>query len=57
VVLAVIMQARFLARGPLGGTGGTLAFADTFWWMLGLCVVAALGVARLQRRTAIKIAG
>lgn len=45
-VLAVILQSRLDARGP----DVAAAFADTFWWVLGFCLVAALGVIRLPRR-------
>ncbi|GAA4994424.1 MDR family MFS transporter [Pseudonocardia tropica] len=45
-VLAVILQSRFDARGADQGA----AFADTFWWVLGFCLIAAAGVVRLPRR-------
>ncbi|WP_312858436.1 DHA2 family efflux MFS transporter permease subunit [Pseudonocardia pini] len=45
-VLAVILQNRLDARGP----DLAAAFADSFWWVLGFCLVAAVGVVRLPRR-------
>ncbi|OZM81024.1 DHA2 family efflux MFS transporter permease subunit [Pseudonocardia sp. MH-G8] len=50
-LLAVILQTRLAAREPLGAAGVTWAFADAFWWVLGFCVVALLGVSRLPRRS------
>jgi predicted MFS family arabinose efflux permease len=50
-VVAVILQTRLTAREPLGAPGVTLAFADTFWWVLGFCVIAAVGAAGLPRGT------
>jgi hypothetical protein len=49
-VLAVILQSRLTARESMD-----LAFADTFWWALGFCVVAALGVTRLPRRRSTQV--
>ncbi len=43
--LAVVLQDRLAARGP--DVSG--AFADTFWWVLGLCLLAAAGATRLPR--------
>ncbi|RZT85873.1 EmrB/QacA subfamily drug resistance transporter [Pseudonocardia sediminis] len=51
-VLAVVLQSRLDARAPAGDAGVTLAFADTFWWVLGFCLVAVLGASRLSRRSA-----
>jgi EmrB/QacA subfamily drug resistance transporter len=45
-VLAVILQSRLDARGP----DTAAAFADAFWWVLGFCLIAAVGVVRLPRR-------
>jgi EmrB/QacA subfamily drug resistance transporter len=45
-VLAVVLQQRLAARGP----DVALAFADTFWWVLVLALVAAAGATRLPRR-------
>ncbi|MBB5953740.1 EmrB/QacA subfamily drug resistance transporter [Saccharothrix tamanrassetensis] len=45
-VLAVVLQQRLTARGP----DIPLAFADTFWWVLGFALVAAAGATRLPRR-------
>ncbi|HYH29278.1 MAG TPA: MFS transporter, partial [Pseudonocardia sp.] len=50
-LLAVILQTRLAAREPLGAAGVAWAFADAFWWVLGFCVVALLGVSRLPRRS------
>ncbi|MFE0026189.1 MDR family MFS transporter [Amycolatopsis sp. NPDC059021] len=44
--LAVVLQARLDTRGP----AIPAAFADTFWWVLGFCLVAAAGAIRLPRR-------
>lgn len=44
-VLAVVLQERLAARGP----DLPQAFADTFWWVLGLCLIAAAGSTRLPR--------
>lgn len=44
-VLAVVLQARLTARGP----DAPAAFADTFWWVLALAVVAVAGATRLPR--------
>ncbi|MFF0742770.1 MDR family MFS transporter [Streptomyces sp. NPDC004111] len=43
--LAVILQNRLTARGP----DVPQAFADTFWWVLGFCLLAAAGATRLPR--------
>ncbi|NGO67530.1 MDR family MFS transporter [Streptomyces boncukensis] len=43
--LAVVLQNRLTARGP----DIAQAFADTFWWVLGLCLLAAAGATRLPR--------
>ncbi|GGS17108.1 MFS transporter [Streptomyces aureoverticillatus] len=43
--LAVVLQNRLTARGP----DISWAFADTFWWVLGLCLLAATGATRLPR--------
>ncbi|ACU97090.1 DHA2 family efflux MFS transporter permease subunit [Saccharomonospora viridis] len=45
-VLAVVLQTRLSAEG----VDVTSAFAGCFWWVLGLCVVAALWAVRLPRR-------
>lgn len=46
--LAVVLQDRLAARGPdIPG-----AFADTFWWVLGFCLLAAAGATRLPRARA-----
>ncbi|WP_081655319.1 DHA2 family efflux MFS transporter permease subunit [Amycolatopsis orientalis] len=44
-VLALLLQTRLAARG----TDVAAAFADTFWWVLGLVVVAAAGAAKLPK--------
>ncbi|MFC9255605.1 DHA2 family efflux MFS transporter permease subunit [Amycolatopsis thailandensis] len=44
-VLAVVLQARLAARGP----DVAAAFADAFWCVLGLAVVAVAGATRLPR--------
>ncbi|MEW2554911.1 DHA2 family efflux MFS transporter permease subunit [Streptomyces zhihengii] len=43
--LAVVLQDRLGARG----TDVSRAFADTFWWVSGLCLLAAAGASRLPR--------
>ncbi|MFE6668082.1 MDR family MFS transporter [Streptomyces sp. NPDC057697] len=43
--LAVVLQNRLSARGP--DVSG--AFGDTFWWVLGFCLFAAVGATRLPR--------
>ncbi|WP_415949180.1 MDR family MFS transporter [Streptomyces sp. KLOTTS4A1] len=43
--LAVVLQDHLAARGP----DISRAFADTFWWVLGLCLLAAAGATRLPR--------
>ncbi|MER5298793.1 MDR family MFS transporter [Streptomyces lasiicapitis] len=43
--LAVVLQNRLTARGP----DISWAFADTFWWVLGFCLLAAAGATRLPR--------
>ncbi|AXB42803.1 DHA2 family efflux MFS transporter permease subunit [Amycolatopsis albispora] len=43
--LAVVLQHRLTARG----TDLPAAFADAFWWVLGLALVAAAGALRLPR--------
>ncbi|MFC6092570.1 DHA2 family efflux MFS transporter permease subunit [Saccharothrix lopnurensis] len=43
--LAVVLQARLDTHG----SDASAAFADTFWWVLALAVVAALGATRLPR--------
>ncbi|MCX2969342.1 MULTISPECIES: MDR family MFS transporter [Streptomyces] len=47
-VLAVVLQGRLAARGA----EVSWAFADTFWWVLGFCLVAAAGATRLPRTPA-----
>ncbi|WP_246019046.1 MDR family MFS transporter [Saccharothrix australiensis] len=44
-VLAVVLHGRLAAHGP----DVPAAFADTFWWVLGFALVAALGATRLPR--------
>ncbi|GAA2999020.1 MDR family MFS transporter [Actinokineospora diospyrosa] len=44
-VLAVVLHARFAARGP----DTAAAFADTFWWVLASAVLAAVAATRLPR--------
>ncbi|MFH9613615.1 DHA2 family efflux MFS transporter permease subunit [Streptomyces pratensis] len=46
--LAVVLESRLSARG----TEISWAFADTFWWVLGFCVLAAAGATRLPRTQA-----
>ena len=41
--IALLIATTFLA-------GIALAFADTFWWTLGFCLVAVIGATRLPRR-------
>ncbi|AWL42430.1 MULTISPECIES: MDR family MFS transporter [Streptomyces] len=48
--LAVVLQNRLSARGP----DISSAFADTFWWVLGFCLIAAAGATRLPRTRARK---
>ncbi|WP_306338407.1 MDR family MFS transporter [Streptomyces sp. KL118A] len=43
--LAVVLENRLPARG----TDVSAAFADTFWWVLGFCLLAAAGATRLPR--------
>ncbi|MEV7103833.1 MDR family MFS transporter [Streptomyces atroolivaceus] len=43
--LAVVLESRLSARGQ----DVSWAFADTFWWVLGFCVLAAAGATRLPR--------
>ncbi|MET8743640.1 MDR family MFS transporter [Streptomyces sp. NPDC004728] len=43
--LAVVLQNRLSARGP----DISAAFGDTFWWVLGFCLLAAAGATRLPR--------
>ncbi|UJW29519.1 DHA2 family efflux MFS transporter permease subunit [Saccharothrix sp. AJ9571] len=44
--LAVVLQNRLTARG----TDLPAAFADTFWWVLALALLAAAGALRLPRK-------
>ncbi|MEV5981004.1 MDR family MFS transporter [Streptomyces sp. NPDC052114] len=44
-VLAVVLQSRLDARGQ----EISWAFADTFWWVIGFCLLAAAGATRLPR--------
>nr|WP_312872128.1 DHA2 family efflux MFS transporter permease subunit [Amycolatopsis dendrobii] len=44
-VLALVLQNRLAARGA----DVAAAFADTFWWVLGLVVAAAAGAAKLPK--------
>ncbi|QUI30348.1 multidrug efflux MFS transporter [Streptomyces alfalfae] len=44
-LLAVVLQSRLTAHGQ----DVPQAFADTFWWVLGLCLLAAAGATRLPR--------
>ncbi|WP_320773819.1 DHA2 family efflux MFS transporter permease subunit [Streptomyces sp. CRN 30] len=46
--LAVVLQDRLSARGQ----DVPAAFADTFWWVVGLGVLAAVGATRLPRTRA-----
>lgn len=48
--VAVVLQARLAARSPSGDAGVALAFADTFWWVLALCLLAVIGATRLPVR-------
>lgn len=41
--LAVVLENRLSARGP----DISSAFGDTFWWVLGFCLLAAAGATRL----------
>ncbi|MEU6992055.1 MDR family MFS transporter [Streptomyces sp. NPDC046465] len=43
--LAVVLQNRLSERG----TDIPSAFGDTFWWVLGFCLLAAAGATRLPR--------
>ncbi|MFH8791168.1 MDR family MFS transporter [Streptomyces sp. NPDC017941] len=43
--LAVVLENRLAARGP----DISAAFGDTFWWVLGFCLLAAAGATRLPR--------
>ncbi|WP_424186752.1 MDR family MFS transporter [Actinokineospora sp. G85] len=44
-VLAVVLSTRLAAHG----SDPPAAFADTFWWVLGFALVAAIGATRLPR--------
>ncbi|WP_033289499.1 DHA2 family efflux MFS transporter permease subunit [Amycolatopsis jejuensis] len=44
-VLALVLQSRLAVRGP----DVAAAFADTFWWVLGLVVVAVAGAVKLPK--------
>ncbi|MBB0242625.1 DHA2 family efflux MFS transporter permease subunit [Streptomyces alkaliphilus] len=44
-LLAVVLHGRLDARGA----DIPQAFADTFWWVLGFCLIAAAGATRLPR--------
>ncbi|MGV2919397.1 MFS transporter, partial [Streptomyces alfalfae] len=44
-LLAVVLHSRLTAHGQ----DVPQAFADTFWWVLGLCLLAAAGATRLPR--------
>ncbi|MEI5100634.1 MDR family MFS transporter [Streptomyces sp. PmtG] len=46
--LAVVLESRLSARGA----DVSWAFADTFWWVLGFCLLAAAGATRLPRTRA-----
>ncbi|MER5553619.1 DHA2 family efflux MFS transporter permease subunit [Streptomyces sp. NPDC002793] len=46
--LAVVLESRLSVRGPDVAS----AFADTFWWVLGFCLLAAAGATRLPRTQA-----
>ncbi|MEU1214516.1 DHA2 family efflux MFS transporter permease subunit [Streptomyces sp. NPDC005791] len=46
--LAVVLESRLSARGQ----DVAWAFADTFWWVLGFCLLAAAGATRLPRTQA-----
>lgn len=48
--LAVVLQNRLEARGA----DVSQAFADTFWWVLGFCLLAAAGATRLPKTRADK---
>ncbi|MER5985207.1 MDR family MFS transporter [Streptomyces sp. NPDC001787] len=48
--LAVVLESRLAARGQ----DISSAFADTFWWVLGFCLLAAAGATRLPRTGARK---
>lgn len=43
--LAVVLESRLSARGQ----DVSWAFAETFWWVLGFCLLAAAGATRLPR--------
>lgn len=47
-VLAVVLQNRLDARGAAVGW----AFGDTFWWVIGCCLLAAAGATRLPHTQA-----
>ena len=47
-LLAVVLQSRLAARGA-DPSAVSAAFADTFWWVLGLVLVAAAAATRLPR--------
>ncbi|MFD9903460.1 MDR family MFS transporter [Streptomyces sp. NPDC059063] len=51
--LAVVLQNRLSARGP----DVSWAFADTFWWVLAFCLLAAAGATRLPRTRVRKPSG
>ncbi|MFI6125261.1 hypothetical protein ACIBCU_37050 [Streptomyces sp. NPDC051064] len=44
----MVLQSRLSARGQ----DISSAFADTFWWVLGFCLLAAAGATRLSRTQA-----
>lgn len=52
-VLAVILQSRLDAHAG----AADVAFAETFWWALGFCAIALLGVTRLPRRRTTEVRG
>ncbi|MEQ3550306.1 DHA2 family efflux MFS transporter permease subunit [Pseudonocardia nematodicida] len=45
-LVAVILQSRLAALGD-GDGGAALAFGQTFWWVLGFCLLALAGASRL----------
>lgn len=47
-VLAVVLQARLTEHGLSVAS----AFADTFWWVIGFCLIAAVAATRLPERPA-----
>lgn len=46
-LVAVILQSRLSALGPGTPGAAAVAFGQTFWWVLGFCLLALAGATRL----------